>query len=705
MDKSELIKALTDYDSRKEVVKVAIEDEKVRKLLFSLVEEQTDNKSLDIRMDDIVTISQDNKIFDESETLCNSMDAIFDIGEWDSQLIQPVIPSIISFLDYEYRAINENAVKVIFHALNKDNVELISRAIPKLLNLLDYREYLIEGEKTDNFKSVSYAESALSSISILRSKSLKDAVPVLIKYVDRDYPGMISVILKEISDENGELLSPIISDIIERIDKKEHILIIGNVAKIDVEIIKPAIKPLIKQLDNPKFQETSIYVLGKIAQKKVELVQPAIPKLIDLLDSGNEWVNFNTARTLKIISQQNETIVDDSTVEKLDDILDTVNLFDEITHLSPIHEHNYREYYNLALNSVNKNPDDPDALKAFGEVIIETYNNFEFDISQKSTFISYEKGIEYFKKSAEIKSSFETYFHIGQAYSLLWMLMPKSGEVPQQLIKNSLYYYTKASELNPEDMDCQLNIALKNEMLENHDEAISLLEESHRKAPDNSEVSGKLAAFYVGAAKRLNEEKKYYEAYNFLLKANNIEDSYPGTKEDIDQMIGDENLKSKLKSQLNNLNSKNKTLTKERSKKFSEAGELAYSECIENAPELSPDAKNKLDDILAIDTLISRTNQEMEKAKGGQKKSGFFGKLGDAVTSTAKQGKLKVELYNLERKKNSAITDFGEALWGSYKSGGDTFQELSDVWHAISDIEQQIHKNEEEIDNLNELLK
>lgn len=704
MDKSELIKSLADYDSREEVVKVAIEDEEVRRLLFLLVEEQTDNKSLDIRMDDIVTISKENKIFDRSETLLNSMDAISDLGEWDSQLVQPVVPSIIHFLDYDYDPINGNAAKVIFHAVNKDNVELIGRAIPKLLNLLDYREYLIEGEKTDNRDSVSYAESALSCISILSSELLKDAVPVLIKYVDRDYPGMISVILKEISEENGELISPIISDIIERIDKNEHILIIGNVAKTDVEIIKPAIKPLIKQLDNPRFQETSLYVLGKIAQKKVELIQPAIPKLINLLDSGNEWVNFNTARTLKIISQQNETIVDDSIVEKLDEILDTVNLFDEITHLSPIHEHNYREYYNLALNSVNKNPDDPDALKAFGEVIIETYNNFEFDFSQKSTFISYEKGIEYFKKSAEIKSSFETYFRIGQAYSLLWMHMAKSGEVSQQLIKNSLYYYTKASELNPEDMDCQLNIALKNEMLGNHDEAISLLEESHRKALDNSEVSGKLAAFYIGAAKRLNEEKKYYEAYNFLLKANNIEDIYPGTREDIDQMLGDENLKSKLKSQLNNLNSINKTLAKERSEKFNEAGEIAYSECKENAPELAPDTQTKLDDILAIDTFISKTNQEMEKAKSGKKKSGFLAKLGDAVSSTAKQGKLKAELYNFKRKKNSAITDFGEALYESYKIGDDTLQELSDIWQAIGDIEQQIHKNEDEIDNLKELL-
>ena len=204
---------------------------------------------------------------------------------------------------------------------------------------------------------------------------------------------------------------------------------------------------------------------------------------------------------------------------------------------------------------------------------------------------------------------------------------------------------------------------------------------------------------WVGKGKSLLKLGKTDESERCLDVINKIKDSKPELNEECGTN------EETIRKQIFPLNSEINRLTKDRIKKFSEAGELAYSECIENAPELSPDAKNKLDDILAIDTLISRTNQEMEKAKGGQKKSGFFGKLGDAVTSTAKQGKLKVELYNLERKKNSAITDFGEALWGSYKSGDDTFQELSDVWHAISDIEQQIHKNEEEIDNLNELLK
>lgn len=228
--------------------------------------------------------------------------------------------------------------------------------------------------------------------------------------------------------------------------------------------------------------------------------------------------------------------------------------------------------------------------------------------------------------------------------------------------------------------------------LADYEEAITCFNEAIEIDPNMEDA-------WTGKGKSLLKLGKTDESEKCLDVINKIRDSKPELNEE-----GGTNEET-IRKQISTLNSEINRRTKERSKKFSKAGELAYLECIENAPELSPDAKNKLDDILAIDTLISKTNQEMEKAKGGQKRSGFLGKLGDAVTSTAKQGKLKVELYNLERKKNNAITDFGEALWQSHKSGDDTLPELSDVWHAINDIEQQIHKNEEEIDNLNELLR
>jgi len=704
MDKSELIKSLADYDSRKEVVKVAIKDEEIRRLLFSLVEKRAKDKTLDIPMDNK---RYSGRIGHELDILLNAMDAISGMGTWDSRLVQPIIPSVIDLLDYEFYYTNNRAAEIIASAVNRDSIELIRPAIPKLINLLKHREIIIDDTKIDNMDSVGNAQRALFAIVLMDCESLKDTIQKMIKYAD-DYGIDIEGILQYISEQNCELLKPVLPEIIEHLDNNEYIRIIGDIAQNDMEIVKPAIPTLIEQLDNQGFREESSRVLGIIAERNVGYVQSAIPKLINLLDSGDEWVRINTARSLKIISQQDETLIQDALIKRLDDIIDDVSLFDEVCHLM-----NTRriQAYNLAFNAVNRDPNDPEALKALGKVVGSTVGMVEFDLSNKSQLKAREKSIEYFKKSAEIKPSFEIYEHIASAYVLFWVEMadiPEGGEIDgeirQELIRKSIYYYTKASELNPGDIGCQLEIASHNNILRNYDEAISLLEELHKQDPDNDNVSGRLADFYVDAAKRLNNDAEYYDAYKFLIKAKNIEDIYFSTEEELDQMLGDENLKLKLKSQLNNLNSKNKTLVKERSEKFNETGEIAYSECIENAPELAPDTQTRLDDILAIDTLISKTNQEMEKAKSGTKKSGFFAKLGDAVSSTAKQGKMKVELYNFERKKNSAITDFGEALYEAYKIGDDTFQELSDIWQAIGDIEQQIHKNEDEIDNLKELL-
>ena len=705
MDKSEIIKSLADYDSSKEVVKFAIKDEKVRRLLFSLVEERARDKTLDIPMDDK---RYSRRIDRELDILHNSMDAVYEIGAWDSQLVQPIIPSIINLLDYEFYYTNYRAAKIIASAVNRNSIELIRPAIPKLINLLEPCEIIIEDTEINNMDSVGNAQRALLFISLIDCESLKDAIPKIMKYAD-DYGSNIKDILQNISEQNHKLLKPVLPEIIEHLDNSEYIRIIGDVAQDDVEIIKPAIPILIEQLDNTGFQEESARVLGIIAERNVGYVQLAIPKLIELLDSGNKWVYINAARSLKIIYQQDETLIGNTLIKDLDDFIDNVSLFDEVDHLG-----NTRSFYayDLAFNAANKNPNDPEALKALGEMIGHTFNRFEFDLSTKSQLKAREKSIEYFKKSAEIKPTFETYHHIGFAYQLFWMDMadiPEGGEIDgkirHDLTRKSIYYYTKASELNLEDIECKWKISALNDQLGNHEDALLLMEELYQKDPDNDEVPGRLANFYVDAAKRLNNKGDYYEAYNFLIKAKSIEGIYSGTRDELDQLLEDENLKSKLKSQLNNLNSTNKTLAKERSEKFSEAGEMAYSDCIENAPELAPDAQIKLDDILAIDTLISKTNQEMEKAKSGKKKSGFLAKLGDAVSSTAKQGKLKVELYNLKRKKNSAITDFGETLYKSYKIGNDTFQELSNIWQEIDDIEQQIHKNEEEIDNLNELLR
>jgi seryl-tRNA synthetase len=78
--------------------------------------------------------------------------------------------------------------------------------------------------------------------------------------------------------------------------------------------------------------------------------------------------------------------------------------------------------------------------------------------------------------------------------------------------------------------------------------------------------------------------------------------------------------------------------------------------------------------------------------------------LEDSITSTAKSGKLKFDVHNLERKKDGVITEFGRVLYNSHKNGDNTLEELSSIWQNIDDMEQQISKNEEEIAKLRKYL-
>lgn len=170
-------------------------------------------------------------------------------------------------------------------------------------------------------------------------------------------------------------------------------------------------------------------------------------------------------------------------------------------------------------------------------------------------------------------------------------------------------------------------------------------------------------------------------------------DSYQATRDTIKKDIRE------MESEINNLN-------KECSKKFSEIGNIAYTKYQKN--ELMyinmPEIKNKLDAVVAIDLLINKANQEIEALNTREKKSGFFAKLGDAVTSTAKIGKLKIDLYNFVKKKDSVITEFGEQMYAANKTGTLALEELSSTWQRVDDIKKQIDVKKEEISYLREFV-
>lgn len=118
---------------------------------------------------------------------------------------------------------------------------------------------------------------------------------------------------------------------------------------------------------------------------------------------------------------------------------------------------------------------------------------------------------------------------------------------------------------------------------------------------------------------------------------------------------------------INKLESKNKHLDKDRNEKFNVAGQIANSEYVKNKPDQPPAVTAKWDEILDIDTLIAKNKQDLDDLAQREKKSGFLAKLSDTIVSTAKHGKSKLDVYNLEQKKDRIITEFGGVLYDLHK--------------------------------------
>ena len=134
MKESEIIQLISDLDSREEVVKAAITDEKVRDILFSIIQKRAKDKSLNVPMGgQVATEAESKRIDTELGIIDNVMDVVSRIAEQDPRLVQSIIPTIIRFLDYEFFFITEKVAKIIIYSPNNDNIELFAPAVPKLV--------------------------------------------------------------------------------------------------------------------------------------------------------------------------------------------------------------------------------------------------------------------------------------------------------------------------------------------------------------------------------------------------------------------------------------------------------------------------------------------------------------------------------------------------------------------------------------------
>ena len=159
----------------------------------------------------------------------------------------------------------------------------------------------------------------------------------------------------------------------------------------------------------------------------------------------------------------------------------------------------------------------------------------------------------------------------------------------------------------------------------------------------------------------------------------------------------------KIKEKKQTLESDIKELKQERRKKYSEAGKIAYAKYKNNEPNFTgvSDIRIKWYAVLAIDLEINKINQEMEALNSREKKSGFFAKIGDLISTTAKQGKSKIDLYQLGNKKDNTITEFGEQLYFDDIKGTLNLEELSDIWQDVSELNKEVITKEKEISTLN----
>lgn len=150
------------------------------------------------------------------------------------------------------------------------------------------------------------------------------------------------------------------------------------------------------------------------------------------------------------------------------------------------------------------------------------------------------------------------------------------------------------------------------------------------------------------------------------------------------------------------LESEIKGLKQERSKKYSEAGKIAYAKYKNDEPNFTggSDIRIKWYAILAIDLEINKINKEIEALNSREKKSRFFAKMGDLISTTAKQGKSKIDLYSLGKRKDNTITEFGEQLYIDHKKETINLEELSSTWQGVGELEKQINAKEDEISRL-----
>jgi len=124
---------------------------------------------------------------------------------------------------------------------------------------------------------------------------------------------------------------------------------------------------------------------------------------------------------------------------------------------------------------------------------------------------------------------------------------------------------------------------------------------------------------------------------------------------------------------------------------FNEAGNIAYS--MYERKEFNQFGDNyikiKVETIVKIDSLIKLNSQDYEKLKNKKQNSDFIPEVINWIkwiVSFPVLGKLRLEIYKLEKEKSDAITELGKELYIEHKIGIPIPQAISDVWQRINGV-------------------
>ena len=139
--------------------------------------------------------------------------------------------------------------------------------------------------------------------------------------------------------------------------------------------------------------------------------------------------------------------------------------------------------------------------------------------------------------------------------------------------------------------------------------------------------------------------------------------------------------------------------------KLKEAGIMAYSLFVEGKMQVvDKEVKEVLSQIESINEQIGSLDHQMEELKAQQPTGGFFSRLKDKASSTAKTAKIQLDIRSQRKKKEQVMPVLGEGLYASYKTGVSTPSALQPTWKTVDELKEEIKHKEAEYSSFEEAL-